>query len=198
MRFKLDASSAKQASLQSEKDKAKASEQHAEHRASIAEMSANDAAAAGSLRELAAKLLDDQEEDPSVGAARMLDRVWDLVDELLAFAGFGAAQDALRAERTCPGRQPPPVAAFLGAGEAQKYANTAADSLIECAGGRRATFEKRWLRHVPIRAQHQQALARLRSPVRPYLPSEVVENDDGRTTWQMRRPAPKSERRTRL
>ena len=42
MRFKLDASSAKQASLQSEKDKAKANEQHAEHRASIAEMSAND------------------------------------------------------------------------------------------------------------------------------------------------------------
>jgi hypothetical protein len=162
MRFKLDASSAKQASLQSENDKAKANEQHAEHRASIAEMSANDAAAAGSLRELAAKLLDDQE-DPSIGAARMLDRVWDLVDELLAFAGFGAAQDALRAERTCPGRQPPPVAAFLGAGEAQKYANTAADSLIECLRGeRRATFEKRWLRHVPIRAQHQQALARLR------------------------------------
>ena len=67
MRFKLDASSAKQASLQSEKDKARANEQHAEHRASIAEMSANDAAAAGSLRELAAKLLDDQE-DPSMGA----------------------------------------------------------------------------------------------------------------------------------
>jgi hypothetical protein len=162
MRFKLDASSAKQASLESENQKAKASEAHAEHRASIAEMSANDAAAAGSLRELAAKLLDDQE-DPSIGAARMLDRVWDLVDELLAFAGFGAAQDALRAERTCPGRQPPPVAAFLGAGEAQKYATTAADSLIECLRGeRRATFEKRWLRHVPIRAQHQQALARLR------------------------------------
>ncbi len=163
MRFKLDASSAKQASLESENQKAKASEAHAEHRASIAEMSANDAAAAGSLRELAAKLLDDDQEDPSIGAARMLDRVWDLVDELLAFAGFGAAQDALRAERTCPGRQPPPVAAFLGAGEAQKYANTAAESLIECLRGeRRATFEKRWLRHVPIRAQHQQALARLR------------------------------------
>jgi len=162
MRFKLDASSAKQASLESENQKAKASEAHAEHRASIAEMSANDAVAAGSLRELAAKLLDDQE-DPSIGAARMLDRVWDLVDELLAFAGFGAAQDALRAERTCPGRQPPPVAAFLGAGEAQKYAQSAADSLIECLRGeRRATFEKRWLRHVPIRAQHQQALARLR------------------------------------
>ena len=102
---------------------------------SIAEMSANDAAAAGSLRELAAKLLDDQEEDPSVGAARMLDRVWDLVDELLAFAGFGAAQDALRAERTCPGRQPPPVAAFLGAGEAQKYAITVPPTRSSSASG---------------------------------------------------------------
>ena len=52
--------------------------------------------------------------------------MWDLVDELLAFAGFGAAQDALRAERTVL-VDSSPVAAFLGAGEAQKYVN-AADS----------------------------------------------------------------------
>ena len=182
MRFKLDASSAKQASLQSENDKAKANEQHAEHRASIAEMSANDAAAAGSLRELAAKLLDDQE-DPSIGAARMLDRVWDLVDELLAFAGFGAAQDALRAERTCPGRQPPPVAAFLGAGEAQKYANTAADSLIECLQGRttRATFEKRWLACTYTRTTSASVGSVTRHLRCSYLPWVRVGNEDEHT-----------------
>lgn len=163
MRSRVDASVAQTRKCEGDAVQAFKDRDHARHTAKLAVAVQDDAAAAGSLRELAAKLLDDDKEDPTIGAARMLDRVWDLVEELLAFAGFGAAQDALKAERLCPGRAPPPVAAFLGAGEAQKYAEGAAKSLVECLRGeRRATFEKRWLRHVPPRAAHQKALARLR------------------------------------
>ena len=163
MRSRVDACEAQTLKCEGDAAQALKDRDHARRTAKLAVAVQQDAAAAGSLRELAAKLLDDDKEDPTIGAARMLDRVWDLVEELLAFAGFGAAQDALRAERLCPGRAPPPVAAFLGPGEAQTYAENAATSLVECLRGeRRATFEKRWLRHVPPRAAHQKALARLR------------------------------------
>ena len=78
-----------------------------------------------------------------------LDRLWDLFDELLGFAGFQACRDALAAERLC-NRGPVPNVAFMRAAEARTYSEGAGNALADCVSREeRAIFEQGWTRHVP-------------------------------------------------